>query len=185
MTGAWFETLGSREAYRGFSTVRIDRVRTPDGAEVEREVVERPVAVGVVPITPEGRVLLLHQYRQPIGRLLIELPAGLMDVAGEEDPADTAQRELIEELGMRAGTLEPLTTFWNSAGWTDERTHLYLGRELQPADPPADFEASAEERHLEVVSLDLDDAVQAVRDGEITDAKTVIGLQLAHLRRRA
>jgi len=111
------------------------------------------------------------------------LPAGLMDVAGE-DPAATAQRELIEELGMRAGTLEPLTTFWNSAGWTDERTHLYLGRELQPADPPGDFEASAEERHLEVVSLDLDDAVQAVRDGEITDAKTVIGLQLAHVHLR-
>ena len=185
MTGAWFETLGSREAYRGFSTVRVDRVRTPDGAEVEREVVERPSAVGVVPITPEGRVLLLHQYRQPVGRLLVELPAGLMDVAGEEDPAATAQRELIEELGMRAGSLEPLTTFWNSAGWTDERTHLYLGRELQPTAPPDDFAASAEELHLEVVSLDLDDAVQAVRDGEITDAKTVIGLQLAHVHLRA
>jgi len=184
VTSAWFETVGSREAYRGFSTVRVDRVRTPDGVEVEREVVERPSAVGVVPITPEGRVLLLHQYRQPVGRLLIELPAGLMDVAGE-DPADTAQRELVEELGMRAGTLDALTVFWNSAGWTDERTHLYLGRELQPADPPDHFEASAEERHLEVVSLDLDDAVQAVRDGEITDAKTVIGLQLAHVHLRA
>ncbi len=184
MTSAWFETLGSREAYRGFSVVRVDRIRTPDGAEVEREVVERPAAVGVVPITPEGRVLLLHQYRQPVRQLLVELPAGLMDVAGE-DPADTAQRELVEELGMRAGTLEPLTSFWNSAGWSDERTHLYLGQQLEPAEPPGGYEASAEERHLEVVSLDLDDAVRAVRDGEITDAKTVIGLQLAHLRLRA
>jgi 8-oxo-dGDP phosphatase len=181
VSGAWFETISSHEAYRGFSTVRVDRVRMPDGAEVDREVVERPAAVGVVPITPEGRVLLLHQYRQPVGRPLIELPAGLLDVAGEE-PVEAAQRELIEELGMRAGTLEPLTVFWNSAGWTDERTHLYLGRELQPAEPPSDFTAQAEEAHLEVVSFSLDDAITAVRDGEITDAKTVIGLELAHAR---
>ena len=125
--------------------------------------------------------VVYSQYRQPVGRPLVELPAGLLDVAGEE-PVAAAQRELIEELGMRAGTLEPLTVFWNSAGWTDERTHLYLGRELQPADPPEDFTAEAEERHLEVVSLSLQDAVTAVRDGEITDAKTVIGLELAHAR---
>ena len=181
MSGAWFETIASREAYRGFSSIRIDRVRTPDGDEVDREVVERPGAVGVVPITPQGRVLLLHQYRQPVGRPLIELPAGLLDVAGEA-PVDAAQRELIEELGMRAGVLDQLTVFWNSAGWTDERTHLYLGRELQPAEPSGDFVAHAEELHLEVVSLALDDAISAVHDGEITDAKTVIGLELAYAR---
>ena len=183
MSGAWFETIATREAYRGFSTVRVDRVRTPDGEEVDREVVERPDAVAVVPITPDGRVLLLHQYRHPIGRPLIEIPAGLMDVDGEL-PKDAAHRELVEEIGMRAGVLEPLVTFWNSAGWTDERTHVYLGRELQPADPPPGFEPKAEEAHLEVVSLALDDALTAVRDGEITDAKTVIGLQLAHARLR-
>ena len=181
MSASWFETVSSRTAYDGFSTVRVDVLRTPDGEEVEREVVERPAAVGVVPITPDGRVLLLHQYRQPVGRPMIELPAGLMDVDGE-DPAETAQRELIEELGMRAGSLSALTVFWNSAGWTDERTHLYLGRELQPAPAPDGFVATAEEAHLEVVSLPLDDAVAAVRDGEITDAKTVVGLLLAHSR---
>ena len=181
MSAAWFETVSTRTAYEGFSSVRIDRVRTPDGEEVDREVVERPAAVAVVPVAPDGRVLLLHQYRQPVGRPLIELPAGLMDVEGE-DPAGTAQRELIEELGMKAGTLTALTRFWNSAGWTDEVTHLYLGRELQPAETPDGFVAKAEEAHLEVVSLPLDDAVAAVRDGEITDAKTVVGLLLAHSR---
>ena len=184
MSAAWFETVDTRRTYEGFSTVRVDRVRTPDGDEVEREVVERPAAVGVVPITPDGRVLLLHQYRQPVGRPLIELPAGLMDVEGE-DPADTAQRELIEELGMRAGSLRALTVLWNSAGWTDEVTHLYLGRELQPADAPDSFVAKAEEAHLEVVSLRLEDAVAAVHDGEITDAKTVVGLLLAQSRLEA
>ncbi len=181
MSAAWFETVSSRTAYEGFSRVRIDTVRTPDGDEVEREVVQRPAAVGVVPIAPDGRVLLLHQYRQPVGRPMVELPAGLMDVDGEE-PAETAQRELIEELGMRAGSLTALTVFWNSAGWTDEVTHLYLGRELQPADAPDGFRAKAEEAHLEVVSLPLADAVAAVHDREITDAKTVVGLLLAHSR---
>lgn len=181
MTGAWFETLSSRDAYEGFARVRVDRVRTPDGEEVEREVVIRHDAVAVVPITPDGRVLLLHQYRQPVGRPMIELPAGLLDVEGE-DAAAAAQRELIEELGMRAGTLTELTTFWNSAGWSTERTTVYLGRELQPVPPPDGFEPKAEEAHLEIVSLAVEDALAAVHDGEITDAKTVIGLLLAHRR---
>ncbi len=181
MSGAWFETVDRREVYDGFARVRVDRVRTPDGDEVDREVVIRNDAVAVVPITPDGRVLLLHQYRQPVGRPLIEIPAGLLDVEGEA-PADAAQRELVEELGMRAGTLTELTTFWNSAGWSTERTTIYLGRELQPDPPPDDFVPGAEEAHLEVVSLAVEDALTAVHDGEITDAKTVIGLLLAHRR---
>jgi ADP-ribose pyrophosphatase len=181
VNGAWFETVSSRDVYEGFGRVRIDRVRTPDGEEVDREVVVRKDAVAVVPITPDGRVLLLHQYRQPVGRPLIEVPAGLLDVDGES-PADAAQRELIEELGMRAGVLTELTTFWNSAGWCTERTTVYLGRELQPVAPPEGFTPSAEEAHLEVVSLAVEDALAAVRDGEITDAKTVIGLLLAQPR---
>lgn len=181
MTGAWFETVAQHEVYDGFSRVRVDRVRTPDGDEVDREVVVRPDAVAVVPVTPEGRVLLLHQYRQPVGRPLVEIPAGLRDVP-DEAPSEAAQRELVEELGMRAGSLVELTTFWNSAGWSTERTTVYLGRELQPVEPPDGFEPEAEEAHLEVVSLAVEDALAAVHDGEITDAKTVIGLLLAHRR---
>jgi 8-oxo-dGDP phosphatase len=181
VSGAWFETVSSRDVYDGFARVRVDRVRTPDGEEVDREVVVRHDAVAVVPVTPDGRVLLLHQYRQPVGRPLVEVPAGLLDVDGEA-PADAAQRELIEELGMRAGVLTELTTFWNSAGWSTERTTVFLGRELQPVPPPEGFTPEAEEAHLEVVSLAVEDALAAVRDGEITDAKTVIGLLLAQPR---
>lgn len=181
MKGAWFETIDQRSVYDGFSRVRVDRVRTPDGSEVDREVVVRHDAVAIVPVTPDGRVLLLHQYRQPVGRPLVEIPAGLLDVPGEA-PADAAQRELVEELGMRAGSLVELTTFWNSAGWSTERTTVFLGRELQPVPPPDGFSPEAEEAHLEVVSLAVDDALAAVHDGEITDAKTVIGLLLAHRR---
>jgi 8-oxo-dGDP phosphatase len=175
---AWFETVASRTVHAGFSTVRVDTVRTPDGDEVEREIVERPDAVGVVPVTDDGRVLLLKQYRQPLGRYQLEIPAGILDVAGE--PAeDAARREVVEELHHRVRDLVHLTTYYSSVGWSDERVHVYLGRGLTPSAPPDDFQAEAEEAHLEVVPLRVADALEIARNGELTDAKTVIGLLLA------
>lgn len=179
---AWFQTLGHRRVYEGFSTVRIDEVRDPGGNVLEREVVERPVAVAVVPVTVAGDVLLLRHYRQPVGASLLELPAGLMDVAGES-PADTARRELAEELAHEVDELETLTTMWNSAGWSTERTHVFLGRDARPARRPEDFTLEGEEAHLEAVALPFEVAVAAVLDGTITDAKTVVGLLLADRRR--
>jgi 8-oxo-dGDP phosphatase len=175
---AWFETVASRTAHDGFSTVRIDTVRTPDGDEVEREVVEHPDAVGVVPVTDDGRLLLLKQYRQPLGRYQLEIPAGILDVDGESVEA-AARREVLEELHHEVRELVHLTTVFTSAGWSDERVHLYLGRGLRPASPPDDFQAEAEEAHLEVIPLHIADALEIARGGELTDAKTVIGLLLA------
>jgi ADP-ribose pyrophosphatase len=175
--GSWFETAGRRTVHDGFSTVHVDRVRMPDGSEVEREVVEHPDAVAIVPLFDDRTVLLVRQYRHPVGGYVLEIPAGILDVAGEA-PEDAAQRELAEETGMRATRLERLTSFWNSAGWNDERTHVYVGRGLTHSGHPADFEPEAEEADMEVVRMPLDDAVAAVRDGTITDAKTVIGLLL-------
>lgn len=174
----WFQTLGVTEAYRGLSTVRLERVRTPEGGEVEREVVVHHDAVAVVPLTDDGQVLLLRQYRQSVRRYLLELPAGKLDVEGES-PQDAAQRELVEEIGMRAGVLEHLATFQNSAGWTTEETHVYLGRSLTSERPPAGFEAKAEELDMEIVPLPFDAAVEAIGAGAITDAKTIVGLLLA------
>lgn len=175
---AWFETTASREVYRGFSTVRIESLRTPDGNEVEREIVEHDDAVAVVPVTAGGEVLLLRQYRQSVRRYLLEIPAGKLDVDGEA-PAAAANRELVEETGHEAGSLDLLTTFQNSAGWTTEVTHVYLGRDLSPSEPPDSFTAKAEELDMEIVPLRLADAVAAVHAGEITDGKTVVGLLLA------
>lgn len=178
---AWFATVESREVYRGFSTVRVDTIRTPDGEVVEREIVERPDAAAVVPVTDDGHVLLVRQYRAPLGRYQLEIPAGLLDVAGE-DPEDTARRELVEEIHHRAGSLDHLATIDVSAGWCDERVHLFLGRGLVPEAPPEDHRAEAEEAHLEVVRFALDDALEIARTGQLGDAKSVLGLLLAGAR---
>lgn len=174
----WFETVDSRHVYRGFSDVRVDTLRTRDGTEVEREVVERPEAVGIVALDTSDRVLLLRQYRHAVGDYLIEIPAGLMDVEGES-PETAARRELAEELAHDAPQLSALTSFVNSAGWCTERTHLFLACGCTPGASPEGFVADAEEADMEVVAMSVADALDAVRNGVITDAKTVIGLLLA------
>ena len=175
---ARFPVVESTVTHEGMmSTLRIDRVAMPGGRVASREVAQRPDAVAIVPLTTAGEVVLLRQYRHPVGRYELEVPAGLLDVEGEE-AADAAQRELAEEIGMAAGTLERLTRFWNSAGWSDEATTVFVGHDLRPAAPDDDFVAEAEEADMQVLRVPLDEAVALVRSGEITDAKTVIGLLL-------
>lgn len=175
---AWFETLDSRIVHDGWSTVRVDTIRMPDGDQADREVVEHVAAVAVVPLFEDGTVVLVRQYRHPVGQYLLEIPAGILDVDGEPEP-DAARRELAEEVGLQAGRLDHLVTFENSAGWSTERTHVYLGRDLSETARPEGFELEHEEADMELVRLPLEDAVDAVSRGEITDAKTVIGVLLA------
>lgn len=171
-----FTVVDSTVTHEGLmSTLRVDEVAMPDGAMVTREVAQHPDAVAVVPLTDDGQVVLVRQYRHPVGRYELEVPAGLLDVDGESE-GEAAQRELAEEIRMTAGRLERLTRFWNSAGWTDEATTLFVGRDLVPATPGENFVAEAEEADMEIVRLPLADAVAQVRGGAITDAKTVIGL---------
>lgn len=173
----WFETLDTTVVHEGWSTVRIDTVRMPDGSTAQREVVEHVDAVAAVPLLDDGTVVLLRQYRHPLEQYVLEIPAGIMDVDGET-PADTARRELVEEIGMQAADLSLLTTFANSAGWCTEHTHVFVATGLSPTDG-SDFQPEAEEADMELVRLPLSDALAAVEDGTITDAKTVIGLLLA------
>lgn len=171
-----FDVVDSRVAYASrWTTVRVDTVAMPDGRTSEREIVEHLSAVGAVPLDGDGNVILLRQYRHAFGRRYLELPAGKLDVDGE-DPAAAMQRELAEEIGMTAGSLRPLISYTNSAGWSTETTHVYLATELQDAPRPDDFELTHEEADMEVLRVPLAEAVQMVRDGRIVDSKTVIGL---------
>lgn len=173
-----YDVESSERAYDGeLSRVRIDRVRMPDGTVASREIVEHPDAVAVVALD-DGDVVLLRQYRHPFRRVLLELPAGKLDV-DDEEPVQAAGRELAEEVGLQAATLVELVTFANSSGWTDEATTVYLAPQVRPVDAPEGFRAEAEEADMEIVRLPLDEAVGRARRGEITDAKTVIGLLLA------
>ncbi|MEX1177796.1 MAG: NUDIX hydrolase [Nitriliruptor sp.] len=180
---SWFETLDEEVVYEGFSTVVRETVSMPDGERTVREVVRHGDAVAVVPVLDDGRIVLLRQYRQPLRRYILEIPAGKMDVAGES-PEDVAHRELAEEIRHDARELVHLVSFANSAGWATETTHVYLGRGVHPVPPPDGFEAEAEEADMEVVLLAADDALDLARQGELIDAKTIIGLTLAapHLR---
>jgi 8-oxo-dGDP phosphatase len=173
-----FETLHAHDPYEGRSTVRIEKVRMPDGGEAEREIVVHDDAVAVVPITGDGQVVLLRQYRQPFRRYILEIPAGTLDHEGES-VEQGAHRELAEEAGYAAEHLEHLVTFYNSAGWTDEKTHIYLGHGVHRTDAPEGFEAEHEEADMEIVHLDVAEAIAMARRGEIQDSKTLIGLLLS------
>jgi ADP-ribose pyrophosphatase len=148
---------------------------TPDGVRFTRDVIRHPGAVAVVPVTGRDTVLLVRQYRGPVDRELLEIPAGTRDVAGEA-PEVTARRELEEEVGVRAGTMRFLGTILNSPGFCDEETLLYLAQELEPVEPDRHGE---EERYIEVVEIPLVEVDAMVHAGELIDAQTVLGLFLA------
>ncbi len=150
----------------------------PDGTEFQRDVVRHPGAVSVVPLREDGTVVLVRQYRAAVDAMVLEIPAGKRDVAGEP-PEVTAGRELAEEVGLTAGRLELLSTFHNSIGFSDELSHVFLAQDL--TEVPTDRQG-VEEAYLEVLEMPLDEAVAMVRAGGITDAKTVIGLLSAHAR---
>lgn len=180
-----FRHLGDTLVHQGhFVRVVEGRFEAPDGTEFTRDIVRSRGAVAVVPVRMvdgAAHVVLLRQYRPPYDAELIEIPAGVRDVDGE-DPAETARRELMEEAGLAAGALAELGRVYPSPGLTDSVTLLYLGTDL--TDVPSEAHGPEEEA-MEVFSLPLADAIGAVERGEITDAKTVIGLLLAERRLRS
>ena len=170
-----FRLLSEEVVFRGWRfSVAKGRFAAPDGTEFERDVVHHPGAVGIVPLHDDRSVTLVRQYRAALDELLIELPAGLRDVEGEPD-VDTAARELVEEVGLAASTLELLVTFRNSPGYCDESVSVFLATGLSEV---GDDRQGIEEQAMEVMRLPLHEALAMVERGEITDAKTIIGLTL-------
>ncbi|MEA2828205.1 MAG: 8-oxo-dGDP phosphatase [Actinomycetota bacterium] len=147
----------------------------PSGGTFERDVVHHPGAVVVVPVLDDGRVLLVRQFRAAIAADLLELPAGKRDVDGE--PVDTtAHRELAEEVGMAAGRMELLAEFYNSPGFCDEHSFLFLARDLTPCAVSAQ---GIEEEHMTIETVSLSDVPAMIADRRLVDAKSIIGLCLA------
>lgn len=146
-------------------------MKLPDGREASREVVEHSGAVGVVPLTGEGQVYLVRQYRYPIGKVTLEIPAGKLEEG--EDPLDCARRELKEEVGIEASRWEPLLTFYTTPGFSNEVMHLFLATELSKKEAQPD-----QDEFLQIVSLPLEEALEKARTGEIMDAKTILSLLL-------
>ncbi len=162
--------LTQEAAFRGnLVKVRVDTVALPNGETAQREIVEHPGAVAVIPVTEDGRIVLVRQFRYPINRITLELPAGKLELG--EEPDVTCLRELAEETGLKAAHLEKLTEFVVAPGYTTERITLYKATGLTPTTATLD-----EDEFVETVEVSFDEALAMVRDGRIFDAKTIIGL---------
>ncbi len=184
--GAGFHRLSEHTVHEGHIwKVVVAEFADPARGLFRRDIVRSPGAVGVVPLLfdAEGNasVVLVEQYRPPYERPIIEIPAGMRDIEGEQTAA-VARRELIEEAGLSAGRIELLTEIYPSPGMTDSVTSIYLATECTPVD----FDRQGpEEEHMELLHLPLADAVSMVVRGEIADAKTVVGLLLTERRLHA
>lgn len=171
-----FEVKDSRTVYDGaIITLRVDDVEMPGGRVAEREVVEHFGAVAILARDDAGRVAMVRQYRHPIGRRLLELPAGLLDQADEE-PLAAAQRELAEEADLAADSWHVLVDLALSPGFTDEALRLYLAEGLHHLDAA---ERVDEEADMSIEWVPLDDAVAKVLSGEIVNATSVAGILAA------
>lgn len=173
-----FRRISERHIHQGWAiNVVVADFETPDGDIVTRDVVRHPGAVSVVPLDGD-EVVLVRQYRAPAEEDLLEIPAGKRDVPGEP-PEETARRELAEEAGFTTSTpLVPLAEFYNSVGFSDEYSYVFLATDLEAV--PLDRQGP-EEEHMTIERWPLDSLASAIAEGEIKDAKTVIGL-LAALR---
>lgn len=176
MNDAQYRVLASRPVFQGkVLSVRVEDVEMPDGSVALREMVAHPGAVGIAAVDEQDRIVLVRQYRPAVGSWFEELPAGLLDVDGE--PALLgAQRELFEEAALRAGEWQVLLDLHTSPGMSDEAIRIYLARELTEVAAAERFEATGEELELTVRRVPLEEAVDLVLRGELTNAAAVAGI---------
>lgn len=153
-------------------SLSVDTVRLASGKEARREIVHHPGAVAAVTLNSAGQVILVRQFRYATGQAMLEIPAGCLNP--DESPEACLQRELAEEIGQSAGRVDKLLTLYPSPGCLNEVLHLYLARELTPAEGQPD-----EDENLQIVTMPLAEAISLCRRGEICDAKSVAGLFLA------
>jgi ADP-ribose pyrophosphatase len=167
--------IATRRAYDGkLVKVDVDTVRGPSRAEFDLEIVRHPGAAAVVPLlsdreSPDPTVLLIEQYRYATGGTIWEVPAGVLEAG--EDPADCARRELTEETGAVAETVEHLTTVYTTPGFTDERIHVFLATGISQGEPKHEAD-----EFIKMKPLPLARALEMIRDGEIVDAKSIVAL---------
>ena len=171
-----FRKLAEERVYDG-SLISVSRgtFEAPDGSTFNRDLVRHPGAVSIVPVDSDRSVLLVRQYRAAIDADLLEIPAGKRDVEGEP-PEETARRELEEEVGVRARRVEKLAEFYNSPGFSDEYSYVFLGLDLTPTQVSAH---SPEEAAMEIERVALDEVPMLIMTGRLVDAKSIIGLCLA------
>lgn len=158
--------------------VKRDTVQLPNGNQATREWIKHPGASSVIPVLPNGDIILVKQYRYPIGKITLEVPAGKLD-SPDEDPQYCAKRELSEETGYEADYIEELTTIATTVGFSNEYIHLYVAKGLNAGKQHTD-----EDEFINIVTIPLTEAVEMVLDGRIRDAKSVVSILMLERRQR-
>jgi ADP-ribose pyrophosphatase len=153
----------------------------PESRPFQRQIVRHPGAVCIVPLEADGTIVMIRQFRAPLGRAILEIPAGKLDVPGEP-PAECARRELAEEVGRVAGRLVEIGAFYNSPGFTDELTSCYLAEDLSPVGRATQ---GTEERFMTLEHVPLSGVWGLFESGELVDAKTILACCLAGRARAA
>ncbi|WP_342414723.1 NUDIX hydrolase [Paenibacillus sp. FSL R10-2782] len=163
------KTVSTQPIFEGkVISLQVDTVELPDGSTGKREIVKHPGAVAVLALN-EGKMLVVDQYRQAMGRCEVEIPAGKLEKG--EDPMEAAGRELREETGYTAKSLKLLHSFYTSPGFADEIIHLYVAEELELGEMEPD-----EDEFLELFEVTLEEAQSLIREGRISDAKTILAV---------
>lgn len=169
------ETISTSSIFEGrIISLQVDTVKMPDGNTATREIVRHPGAVAVLALH-DNRLLVVDQFRQPLGRCEVEIPAGKLEPG--EDPLEAAKRELEEETGYRCGRIELLHSFYTSPGFADEIIHLYVTDDLIKGEMAPD-----EDEFLEVSEITLEEAKALISLGRISDAKTIMAVYAWQLR---
>ena len=166
------KTVKSETLFKGrVLTLRHDTVSLCNGKEASREIVEHPGGVGIVAKTPEGKIILVNQFRKPFEKEILEIPAGKLEYG--EDHRECGMRELEEEAGYKAEVFEYLGEYYVSPGFTNEIIHVYFADKLTKTQVNPD-----EDEFLDILELEPEKVYKMVYDNEICDAKSVIGLLL-------
>ncbi|XOK63807.1 NUDIX hydrolase [Paenibacillus elgii] len=163
-------TVSTQPIFQGkIISLQVDTVKLPNGAEATREIVKHPGAVAVLALTPDDRMIVVEQYRKPLEKSQVEIPAGKLDAG--ENPIDAAKRELEEETGYTAGSIRHISSFYTSPGFADEILHLYAAEQLVKGQANPD-----EDEFLEIEELTLEQAQAYIREQRISDAKTIMAV---------
>lgn len=169
------KTITRKEIFHGkIIDVALDEVRLPDGQTAQRELVFHPGGVGVLALTDENKIVLVKQFRKPLEQVIFEIPAGKIDPGEGRHPEETGARELEEETGYRAESMEHLVSMYLSPGFANELLHVYYAKNIKKVDNPL---AQDDDEVLEVYEWTLAEAKQAIQEKTICDAKTIFAIQ--------
>jgi ADP-ribose pyrophosphatase len=172
------KTIKSEKIFSGrVISLQVDDVELPNGKTSKREIIKHPGAVAILPITEDGKIVMVEQYRKALERTLVEIPAGKLEKG--EDPESSARRELEEETGYVCTNLDWLISFYTSPGFADEIVHVYLATGLSKKEDAAGLD---EDEFVNIVELTLPEAKQYIEDKKIFDAKTAYAVQYLELK---